>query len=177
MKDVNGFMSTLLGFKARIDAGKVPKDNFKKLKPLLLKEHFNAQTMRNKSNAAAGLCDYVRNITVYWDINEDTEPKRLKSAQAARDLEAAIKAKQQAHFNPNPNPIPIPIPNPNHNPTPNPAQAAAAGFARRFMAEPQGHLVPRLSRGAAAPRPRPTRGSPPRSAPRECMAAPRRAAR
>ena len=63
MKDVNGFMSTLLGFKARIDAGKVPKDNFKKLKPLLGKEHFNAQTMRNKSNAAAGLCDYVRDST------------------------------------------------------------------------------------------------------------------
>ena len=52
--------------------------------------------MRNKSNAAAGLCDYVRNITVYWDINEDTEPKREKGAQAARDLEAAINAKQEA---------------------------------------------------------------------------------
>ena len=51
--------------------------------------------MRNKSNAAAGLCDYVRNITVYWDINEDTEPKREKGAQAARDLEAAINAKQE----------------------------------------------------------------------------------
>ena len=25
MKDVNGFMTTLIGFKARIDAGKVPK--------------------------------------------------------------------------------------------------------------------------------------------------------
>ena len=96
MKDVNGFMMTLIGFKARIDAGKVPKANFKSMKPLLEKEHFNVETMRNKSNAAAGLCDYVRNITVYWDINEDTEPKREKGAQAARDLEAAINAKQEA---------------------------------------------------------------------------------
>jgi hypothetical protein len=38
----------------------------------------------------------VRNITVYWDINEDTEPKREKGAQAARDLEKAISAKEEA---------------------------------------------------------------------------------
>ena len=150
MKDVNGFMSTLLGFKARIDAGKVPKDNFKKLKPLLLKEHFNAQTMRNKSNAAAGLCDYVRNITVYWDINEDTEPKRLKSAQAARDLEAAIKAKQQAlrkRKKPNPNPIPIPIPNPNPNPNPKQALRRRGAEARQQAVANWGGYVHYLAEG------------------------------
>ena len=84
MKDVNGFMMTLIGFKARIDAGKVPKANFKSMKPLLEKEHFNVETMRNKSNAAAGLCDYVRR------------------SLTLRVLEPAL--------NPNPYPYPYPYP-------------------------------------------------------------------
>eukprot|EP00965_Chrysotila_dentata_P178625 5899268-Pleurochrysis_carterae.AAC.2 len=54
MKDVNAFMSDLLGFKQKIDEGAVPKANFKAIRPLLAKEYFNVETMRNKSNAAAG---------------------------------------------------------------------------------------------------------------------------
>jgi len=96
MKDVNGFLEAMKAQKDRIDGGAMPKQNFKSLKPLLDKEHFNVDTMRNKSQAAAGLCDFVINITKYWDINEDTEPKRERLRQASADLEAAQRAKATA---------------------------------------------------------------------------------
>ena len=53
MKDVNSFLNDLLGFKQRIDDGDVPKQNFKNIRPLLAKEYFNVETMRNKSAALA----------------------------------------------------------------------------------------------------------------------------
>ena len=70
MKDVNAFLADLMGFKDKIDAGAVPKQNFKNIRPLLAKEHFNVDTMRNKSAAAAGLCDFVLNITVSSHIRK-----------------------------------------------------------------------------------------------------------
>jgi len=96
MKDVNVFMSDLMAYKERIDAGAVPKQNFKNIRPLLAKEHFNVETMRNKSAAAAGLTDFVLNITVYWDINEEVEPKRQAAASATQQLQDAIAAKDAA---------------------------------------------------------------------------------
>jgi len=96
MKDVNKFLEELLHFKAKIDAGKVPKNNFKNIRPLLEKDWFNVDTMRTKSAAAAGLCDWVLNITVYWDINENVEPMREAAANAVVQLEEAIQAKDEA---------------------------------------------------------------------------------
>ena len=96
MKDVNKFLDELLTFKDKIDAGDVPKQNFKNIRPLLEKEWFNVDTMRNKSSAAAGLCDWVLNITVYWDINENVEPMRDAAAAAVSQLEEAIRAKNTA---------------------------------------------------------------------------------
>ena len=99
MKDVTAFLNELLGFKQRIDDGNVPKQNFKNLRPLLAKEHFSVEPMRNKSSAAAGLCDFVLNITKYWDINEDVEPKRQQALTAANQLAEAIAAKDEALAN------------------------------------------------------------------------------
>jgi dynein heavy chain len=96
MKDVNKFMDELLSFKEKVDTGRVPKQNFKNIRPLLEKEWFNVETMRNKSSAAAGLCDWVLNITVYWDINENVEPMREAAATAVVQLEEAIQAKDAA---------------------------------------------------------------------------------
>ena len=55
----------------------MPKSNFANLKPLLELEHFTPAIMKGKSNAAAGLTDFVININIYWDINENVEPMRL----------------------------------------------------------------------------------------------------
>ena len=96
MKDVNAFLEVLLGYKKRIDDGNVPKQNFKNLRPLLAKEHFTKEIMMGKSQAAAGLCDFVLNITTYWDINEDVEPKRLAAQSATQQLEKAIADKEAA---------------------------------------------------------------------------------
>ena len=96
MKDVNAFLEVLLGYKKRIDDGNVPKQNFKNLRPLLAKEHFTKEIMMGKSQAAAGLCDFVFNITTYWDINEDVEPKRLAAQSATQQLEKAIADKEAA---------------------------------------------------------------------------------
>jgi len=96
MKDVNKFLDELLTFKDKIDNGQVPKQNFKNIRPLLDKEWFNVDTMRTKSAAAAGLCDWVLNITVYWDINENVEPMREAAANAVQQLEEAIRAKGAA---------------------------------------------------------------------------------
>ena len=52
--------------------------------------------MTKKSAAAAGLTDFVLNITVYWDINEDVEPKRLAAESATNQLNEAIAAKEAA---------------------------------------------------------------------------------
>ena len=79
-----------------IDSGAVPKKNFENIRPLIAKEHFNVETMTKKSAAAAGLTDFVLNITVYWDINEDVEPKRLAAESATNQLNEAIAAKEAA---------------------------------------------------------------------------------
>ena len=96
MKDVNAFLDLLLNYKGRIDSGTVPKKNFENIRPLLAKEHFNVETMTKKSSAAAGLTDFVKNITVYWDINEDVEPKRLAAESATNQLNEAVSAKDAA---------------------------------------------------------------------------------
>ena len=96
MKDVNAFLEMLLNYKGRIDGGQVPKQNFKNIRPLLELEHFNVPTMTKKSSAAAGLTDFVINITVYWDINEDVEPKRLAAESATAQLDEAVAAKEAA---------------------------------------------------------------------------------
>jgi dynein heavy chain len=96
MKDVNKFLDELMTFKDKIDAGEIPKQNFKNIRPLLEKEWFNVDTMRNKSSAAAGLCDWVVNIVVYWDINENVEPMREMAAAAVVQLEEAISSKNAA---------------------------------------------------------------------------------
>eukprot|EP00965_Chrysotila_dentata_P178624 5899268-Pleurochrysis_carterae.AAC.1 len=43
-----------------------------------------------------GLCDFVLNITKYWDVNEEVEPKRQAAAAAATQLAEAISAKDDA---------------------------------------------------------------------------------
>ncbi|KAJ1634337.1 dynein heavy chain and region D6 of dynein motor-domain-containing protein [Pavlovales sp. CCMP2436] len=96
MKDVNKFLDELMTFKDKVDANQIPKANFKNIRPLLEKEWFNVDTMRTKSSAAAGLCDWVLNIVVYWDINENVEPMREAAAAAVQQLEEAIASKDAA---------------------------------------------------------------------------------
>ena len=96
MKDLNQFMADLGAFRERIDAGGVPKQNFKNIRPLLEKEWFNVDAMRAKSAVAAGLCEWVLNITEYYDLNENAEPVRQAAQRAEAELASAIEAKERA---------------------------------------------------------------------------------
>ena len=55
--------------------------------------HFNVEIQRKKSNAAAGLTDFIININIYNDINENVEPMRLAAQNATDELNTAIASK------------------------------------------------------------------------------------
>jgi dynein heavy chain len=74
----------------------LPKSNFANIQDLLKLEHFDVEIQRKKSNAAAGLTDFIININIYNDINENVEPMRLAGAAAVEELEAAIAGKNAA---------------------------------------------------------------------------------
>ena len=90
------FLEQMMGFKQKIDDGLVPKSNFPNIQELLKLEHFDVEIQRKKSNAAAGLTDFIININVYNDINENVEPMRLAASEATEQLESAINAKESA---------------------------------------------------------------------------------
>ena len=69
MKDVNKFIEDLKSLKGVIDRSEMVAKNVDACRPYLALEHVaNLEIMRKKSNAAAGLCDFLLNIVVYYDI-------------------------------------------------------------------------------------------------------------
>ena len=90
------FLETMLGFKQKIDDGLVPKSCFPNIQDLLKEPDFNVDIQRKKSNAAAGLTDFIININVYNDINENVEPMRLAAQNATDELNTAIASKEAA---------------------------------------------------------------------------------
>jgi len=90
MKDVNKFIEDLKGMKGIIDSSSMPAKNVDGARPYLALEHVsNIEIMKKKSNAAAGLCDFLINIVMYYDIVVTVEPKRQALKQAQSDLEEA----------------------------------------------------------------------------------------
>lgn len=85
-------LSTLEGFKDKIDQELVSANNFKANRAQLAEPTFTAALIRNKSSCAGGLCDWVINITMYYDVVVTVEPKKL-AAKAAQQrlLEANTK--------------------------------------------------------------------------------------
>lgn len=52
--------------------------------------------MSTKSKAAAGLCEWARNIVSYWDVWSTVEPKRQELAQGGvctKELQARYSLK------------------------------------------------------------------------------------
>ena len=90
------FLEMMLGFKQKIDDGLVPKSAFPNIQEILANELFTVETMKRKSNAAAGLTDFIININVYNDINDNVEPMRIAQATATEELSQAVAAKEAA---------------------------------------------------------------------------------
>jgi dynein heavy chain len=86
MGNPQNFLENLTKFKAYIDDCSVPAQNFKAVRPLLALEHFDRDIIFNKSRAAAGLCEWVINIVLYYDVISEVEPKRNALREATEQL-------------------------------------------------------------------------------------------
>lgn len=95
MANPQTFLDGLNGFKAFVDADKVPKQNFDAIRNTIKEETFTPELIKTKSSAAAGLCDWILNITSYYDIVVSVEPKKLKVAAAKEELAAANAKKAE----------------------------------------------------------------------------------
>ncbi|KAJ3128700.1 hypothetical protein HK098_003691 [Nowakowskiella sp. JEL0407] len=85
MAKVDGFLETLITFnKENID-----QSNLEALQPYLSDPNFNAEFMKSKSIAAAGLCSWVVSIIQYYRVYCDVEPKRKALEQANADLQTS----------------------------------------------------------------------------------------
>lgn len=76
MANPQNFFLVLEGFKEKIDNEMVPANNFKAIRPALSDPNFTPAIMKTKSSAASGLCDWIINITAYYDVFVSVEPKK-----------------------------------------------------------------------------------------------------
>ena len=95
MAKVDQFLDSLINF----DKENIHDSNLVAIRPYLDDKEFDADFIRGKSLAAAGLCAWAVNIVTFYEVFCDVEPKRLALAAANAELSAAkekltkIKAK------------------------------------------------------------------------------------
>jgi dynein heavy chain len=89
------FLEILLGFKAEVDADRIPGKNFEAIRGTLADETFTPEVVIKSSPAAAGLCDWIVNITMYYDVVVSVEPKKLAVKEAQETLAAANAKKAE----------------------------------------------------------------------------------
>ena len=95
MGKVDQFLDSLVNFNKE----NIHESNLAAIKPYLANKDFDADFVRGKSFAAAGLCAWVVNIVTFYEVFCDVEPKRIALAAANAELTAAkdklakIKAK------------------------------------------------------------------------------------
>eukprot|EP00397_Hematodinium_sp_SG-2012_P000164 GEMP01000164.1.p1 GENE.GEMP01000164.1~~GEMP01000164.1.p1 ORF type:complete len:2602 (+),score=544.41 GEMP01000164.1:57-7808(+) len=94
------FLENLKSFKNEIDESNVPVMNVEAARKIKesMGEDFCFEGMKKKSGACAGLCEWVINILLYYDVVTTIEPKRVALRQATETLEAAeikLKAVQE----------------------------------------------------------------------------------
>jgi dynein heavy chain len=82
---VDQFLSDLINY----DKDHISEESLKAVKPIAAQADFNPEFIRSKSIAAAGLCAWVINILIYYDIYCEVKPKRDALDQATSDLNAA----------------------------------------------------------------------------------------
>ncbi|SCO60367.1 dynein heavy chain, putative [Plasmodium berghei] len=83
------FISLLKDYKNKIDENLVPDCNFKYVENLIKLPHFNKNAIQKKSKAAAGLAEWVLNITSFYKIIQNILPKRILLDNTKRSLEEA----------------------------------------------------------------------------------------
>ena len=83
------YMDYLKGVKDKVDDRSIPKVNFSEVKVYTDLEEFTPEVIVKKNKAAAGLCSFVVNIVMYYEVVTTVEPKRKALAEANAQLEAA----------------------------------------------------------------------------------------
>lgn len=84
-----------MDFKPKIDEDKVPAKNFAAIKETLAKEDFTAEIIAKKSSAAGGLCDWIINISSYYEVVVSVEPLRNAVREGNEKLAAANQKKEE----------------------------------------------------------------------------------
>ena len=88
-------MDILNEYKTYIDEDRVPANNFKAIQSTLDDPEFTPEILISKAAAAAGVCDWIRNIALYYDVVVNVEPKKRAVAAAKIKLEEANKIKDE----------------------------------------------------------------------------------
>lgn len=73
----------------KYDKEHIPDQSLKMVKPILADPDFNGPAISSKSAAAAGLCEWVRNVVMYYEVYCFVQPKREALAAANAQLEAS----------------------------------------------------------------------------------------
>ncbi|KAL0241591.1 hypothetical protein GEMRC1_006826 [Eukaryota sp. GEM-RC1] len=95
MNQVDQFLTGLQTF----DKENIPDKALAAVRPYLADENFNGDFIKTKSAAAAGICEWARNVVIFYDIHCEVEPKRQRLAEANAQLDesraklAAVTAK------------------------------------------------------------------------------------
>lgn len=95
MGNPGAFLEELMSFKPKVDDDKVPAKNFAAIRDTLAKEDFNPEAIAKKSSAAGGLCDWIINITAYYDVVVSVEPLRNAVREGNEKLAAANAKKAE----------------------------------------------------------------------------------
>lgn len=95
MSNPASLLETLNSLKEKIDTDAIPNNNFKAIRPTLNNPEFTPEIIKGKSNCAAGLCDFIINITQYYDVVVTVEPKKKAVAEAKIKLAEANEKKAQ----------------------------------------------------------------------------------
>lgn len=76
MGNPGALLEILNSLKEKIDTDQIPSNNFKAIRGQLANPEFTPDIIRGKSACAAGLCDFIINITAYYDVVVTVEPKK-----------------------------------------------------------------------------------------------------
>jgi len=88
-------LASLEAFKEKVDQELVKDGNFKAIRTILANPDFTPEKIKTKSSCAAGLCDWVVNITAYYDVVISVEPKKAAVRAANARLNEANEKKAE----------------------------------------------------------------------------------
>jgi dynein heavy chain len=86
LKNPQVFLDKLMNFKGEIEALKVLALNFEAIKPVLEDENFVVEKVKTAAECCGNLCDWVKNITIFYHIFMNVEPKKQAAMKAEEDL-------------------------------------------------------------------------------------------